>query len=187
LVAYYGITHQSNVLIDDDLHARLCDFGLSTFLLNECQDDDISQSIQSVYTSHLGGSVRWADASLFRSLEEDRPPIIGTPNDIYSFGSIMLEVATLSLALHNVPRKLISHLQILSGRMPYHYIRTDAQVVIQLHQGVKPRRPASTFVDDDQWGLIQKCWKDPPEDRPSASRVVAMTRELVEKRSSIPL
>jgi len=107
LVAYYGITHQYNVLVDDDLHARLCDFGLSTFLLNECQDDDISQSIQSEYTSYFGGSMRWADTSLFRSLEEDRPPIIGTPNDIYSFGSTMLEVATFSSALHNIPRKLI--------------------------------------------------------------------------------
>jgi hypothetical protein len=65
--------------------------------------------------------------------------------------------------------------------MPYHYIRTDAQVVIQLHQGVKPRRPASTFVDEDQWDLIQKCWKDPPEDRPSVSQVVELTRGLVEK------
>ena len=66
-------SYQSNVLIDDDRHARLCDFGLSTFLLNGCEDDGISKSIQSVYTSHLGGSVRWADASLFCSLEEDRP------------------------------------------------------------------------------------------------------------------
>lgn len=89
-------SYQSNVLIDDDRHARLCDFGLSTFLLNGCEDDGISKSIQSVYTSHLGGSVRWADASLFRSLEEDRPPIIGTPNDIYSFGSVMLEVTIFS-------------------------------------------------------------------------------------------
>jgi hypothetical protein len=60
-------------------------------LLEECQDDGIS--VQSVCTSHLGGSVRWADASLFRSLEGDNPPIVGTPNDIYSFGSVMLEVA----------------------------------------------------------------------------------------------
>lgn len=88
-------SYQSNVLIDDGLHARLCDFGLSTFL-RECQDDDMSKSIQSVYTSHLPGSVRWADASLFRSLEEDKPPIVGTPNDIYSFGSVMLEVTIFS-------------------------------------------------------------------------------------------
>ena len=85
------LSQQSNVLIDDGLHARLCDFGLSMLLLEGCQDDNIS--VQSVYTSHLGGSVRWADASLFRSLEGDTPPIIGTPNDIYSFGSVMLEVA----------------------------------------------------------------------------------------------
>ncbi|KAF8962977.1 TKL/TKL-ccin protein kinase [Flammula alnicola] len=153
----HGDLTGSNVLIDDELHAQLCDFGLSTLLLEECQDDGIS--VQSVYTSHLGGSVRWADAYLFRSFDDDKPPIIGTPNDIYSFGSVMLEI--------------------LSGRMPYHYLRTDAQVVIQLHQGIKPRRPASTFVDDDQWDVIQRCWKESPEDRPTAQDVLRFTQDLL--------
>ncbi|KAF5317548.1 hypothetical protein D9619_013143 [Psilocybe cf. subviscida] len=153
----HGDLTGSNVLIDDNFHAQLCDFGLSTLLLEECED---SLSVQSVYTSHLGGSVRWADAYLFRSFEDDiAPPLIGTWNDIYSFGSIMLEV--------------------LSGRMPYHYLRNDAQVVIQLHQGIKPRRPASTFVDDDQWELIQSCWQEPPQKRPSANDVLTVTKDLL--------
>ncbi|KIJ94201.1 hypothetical protein K443DRAFT_12326 [Laccaria amethystina LaAM-08-1] len=56
-------------------------------------------------------------------------------------------------------------LEILSGRMPYHYLRTGAQVVMELHQAVKPRRPAPSFVDDGRWSLIQ-CWTDPPSGRP---------------------
>ncbi|KDR83111.1 hypothetical protein GALMADRAFT_113318 [Galerina marginata CBS 339.88] len=155
----HGDLTGSNVLIDDNLHAQLCDFGLSTLLLEECQDDGIS--VQSAYTSHLGGSVRWADAHLFRAFDdENNTPAIGTSSDIYSFGSVTLEI--------------------LSGRMPYHYLRTDAQVVIQLHQGIRPRRPASTFVDDDQWDLIQNCWKEPPEDRPTANDLLKMTKDLLE-------
>ncbi|KAF5317546.1 hypothetical protein D9619_013145 [Psilocybe cf. subviscida] len=154
----------SNVLIDDNFHARICDFGLSTLLLEECEG---SLSAQSNYASHLGGSVRWADAYLFRSFEDDiAPPLIGTWNDIYSFGSIILEV--------------------LSGRMPYHYLRTDAQVVMQLHQGIRPRRPASVCVDDDQWKLIQSCWQETLQKRPSANEVLKAAQNLLALRTQRP-
>lgn len=59
--------------------------------MEECQDDNVS--VQSVYTSHLGGSVRWADAYLFRAFDDNTPPAIGTSSDIYSFGSVVLEVS----------------------------------------------------------------------------------------------
>ncbi|KAF9564167.1 kinase-like protein [Agrocybe pediades] len=155
----HGDLTGSNVLIDDDLHVRLSDFGLSTVLREEDHNDDNDNtSIRSVYTSNLGGSVRWADAHLFQTLDDEKSTVIGPSSDIYSFGSVMLEI--------------------LSGRMPYHYLRTDAQVVIQLHQGIKPRRPASTFVDDNQWDLIQKCWQIPPENRPTAQEVLDITQTL---------
>lgn len=64
--------------------------------------------------------------------------------------------------------------------MPYHYLRTDAQVVIQLHQGIKPRRPSASFVDDEQWDLIQMCWKEPPEERPTSTQVLKVTKDLLE-------
>ncbi|CAA7262791.1 unnamed protein product [Cyclocybe aegerita] len=154
----HGDLTGSNILLDDDLHVQLCDFGLSSLLLEGCQED--SESVLSAYTSHLGGSVRWADSYLFRSFEDDTVPVIGTSSDVYSFGSVMLEV--------------------LSGRMPYHYLRTDHQVVIQLHQGIKPRRPATSFVNDSQWDLIQQCWKEPPERRPSAEELRQSTRSLLD-------
>ncbi|KAJ3517430.1 hypothetical protein NLJ89_g512 [Agrocybe chaxingu] len=154
----HGDLTGSNILLNDDLHVQLCDFGLSSLLLEGCQEG--SESVLSAYTSHLGGSVRWADSYLFRSFEDNTAPVIGTSSDVYSFGSVMLEI--------------------LSGRMPYHYLRTDHQVVIQLHQGIKPRRPATSFVNDSQWDLIQQCWKDPPESRPSAEELRQSTRNLLE-------
>ena len=136
-------SHQSNVLIDDDLHARLCDFGLSTFLLQGCQDDNISESIQSVYTSHLGGSVRWADASLFRSLEGDRPPIIGTPNDIYSFGSVMLEVA------------IFSALMVPAINISYRYYPAECRTIIF---GPMPKWLSNYTRALNRGGLLPLSW-----------------------------
>lgn len=88
--------NQSNILIDDNMEACLCDFGLST-TLTEFRG---SQH----HTSTVGGSLRWMDISFipkYNDLEKGNIPICVTErSDIYSFGSIMLQVAMLLLLDH---------------------------------------------------------------------------------------
>ncbi|KAH8830229.1 kinase-like domain-containing protein [Flagelloscypha sp. PMI_526] len=161
----HGDLSGSNILIDDAGHAVLCDFGLSILVAQlEFQTQDPSSVMG-------GGSVRWSDPLFFRLAlqenNEDTPIPLFQANpatDIYSFGSVILEI--------------------LSGRIPYHYIKTEAQVVIELHQGNKPRRPASTFVDDGQWNLIQSCWVDDHSIRPNIGVVSRLVRELCEAAQS---
>lgn len=69
--------------------------------------------------------------------------------------------------------------KLLSGRIPYHYIYSDAQVVIELHKGVKPRRPAPQFITDAQWNLIQQCWGEEPKDRPDIETVCRSMQALL--------
>jgi hypothetical protein len=146
----HGDLTGSNILIDDEGKAKLCDFGLSTILVEFCPTSSL--------TSCIGGAVRWADASLYSISTDDdsdeaaqEPPALTTRSDIYSFGSVTLEI--------------------LSGRMPYFYIKTDAQVVIEIHKGNKPRRPAQSFVTDAQWAFIQHCWAADPDERPDCAEV----------------
>lgn len=75
---------QSNILIDDEGKARLCDFGLSS----------IAADFQSTshLTSTIGGNVRWAAPELYHIYEDDSTPSVTKYSDIYSFGSVMLEV-----------------------------------------------------------------------------------------------
>ncbi|GLB38631.1 putative protein tyrosine kinase [Lyophyllum shimeji] len=147
----HGDLTGSNILITDEGKACLCDFGLST-IIAEFQ-------ATSYFTSTIGGAVRWTDALFYRIYGEDEePPTISTRSDIYSFGSVMLEV--------------------LSGRMPYHYIKTDPQVIIELHRGNKPRRPAQTFVSDAQWAFIQRCWDDDAGKRPDIAEVCKAMQAL---------
>ncbi|THV01710.1 hypothetical protein K435DRAFT_775967 [Dendrothele bispora CBS 962.96] len=151
----YDVVHGdltgANILIDDEHKARLCDFGLSSIMAN---------FEASNMFSAVSGAIRWADASLYklRVEAEDEAPKPTTRSDIYSFGSVTLEI--------------------LSGRIPYHYVRNDAQVIIELHKGNKPRRPAALFVTDMQWAFIQKCWHDVPDQRPTAMEVLAEVKEL---------
>lgn len=72
------------MLIDANANACLCDFGLST-ILAEFQGT-------SYFTSTISGSVRWAAPELY--CVEDDAPVKGlsTGSDIYSFGSVMLQV-----------------------------------------------------------------------------------------------
>ncbi|KAJ7688619.1 kinase-like domain-containing protein [Mycena rosella] len=147
----------SNILIDDEGKAKLCDFGLSSIVVEFCGTSSL--------TSCIGGAVRWADASLYSLStegegegDEASAPVITTRCDIYSFGSVMLEI--------------------LSGRIPYHYLRTDAQVVIEIHKGNQPRRPATSFVTDAQWALIQRCWDADGDARPDCAEVVRAIQVL---------
>ncbi|KAJ7166663.1 TKL/TKL-ccin protein kinase [Mycena filopes] len=158
----HGDLTGSNILIDDDHRARLCDFGLSSIVVEFCGTSSL--------TSCIGGAVRWADSALYslpgddeegavdgalregKQETEPEQPVITTRSDIYSFGSVTLEI--------------------LSGRIPYHYLRQDAQVVIELHRGNKPRRPAVSFVTDAQWAFIQHCWASDPFQRPDAAEVI---------------
>ncbi|KAJ7817540.1 kinase-like protein [Mycena olivaceomarginata] len=148
----HGDLTGSNILIDDEGKAKLCDFGLSSIVVEFCDTSSL--------TSCIGGAVRWADASLYSLSADDsdkaaqEPPALIPRSDIYSFGSI------------------------LSGRIPYFYIKGDAQVVIEIHKGNKPRRPALSFVTDAQWGFIQRCWAADAAERPDAEEVGRAMRAL---------
>jgi serine/threonine protein kinase len=79
------IEHKNNVLIGSDGTAYLADFGLSGTL---------TQSPGMTYLammSHHAGALRWTAPELF--FAEDTASALTTQSDIYSFGSIMLQVS----------------------------------------------------------------------------------------------
>lgn len=159
----HGDLTGSNVLITANFSARLCDFGLSSAI----QSVGTGQSNDNVFGSASvlrGGAVRWADISLYRNhghgQSRDHAPTLNKTSDIYSFGSVMLEL--------------------LTSRIPYSYVTSDMEVVIRLDQGEKPRRPAQQFVTDEQWEFMQWCWMDRQEDRPVVEEVLTHARILWE-------
>ncbi|KIY70147.1 kinase-like protein [Cylindrobasidium torrendii FP15055 ss-10] len=174
-----GVVHGdltgANVLVNDQHEAVLCDFGLS-MMVAELSEGKDGQSQGSV----VGGAVRWADARLYQQSRDasmdsgidvsgdvsgdgDEPDVVmaapSMASDIYSFGSVMLEI--------------------LSGRIPYHYVRSDAQVIIEVYLGRKPRRPSRTFVNEKQWEFIQTCWDEDVERRPEVGDVVLAVAEML--------
>jgi len=137
----------ANVLVSSDGVACLTDFGLSSLFENLTSSKCLSDS------GALDGSVRWMAIELVCSLgQQDDGFIRFTPaTDVYSFGSTMLEI--------------------LSGKIPYHTKRLDAQVIMDIYNGARHRRE-DTRISLMHWQLMERCWSDIPEERPHCTTIV---------------
>jgi hypothetical protein len=69
--------------------------------------------------------------------------------------------------------------QILSGQVPYYYLAREGQVLMEVQAGRKPNRPADGFITDRLWGIINLCWADMPNDRPTMETVSRYIRHQI--------
>ncbi|KAF8840941.1 kinase-like protein [Paxillus ammoniavirescens] len=153
----HGDLSGSNVLVDANGRACISDFGLST-TLTELGGSSYATS------SHAGGNLRWTAPELLdlHVLDDEGNPLHVVPrplSDVYSFGRIML--------------------QVLTGKVPYHYYTSDGRVLSAILQGIIPMRPNAPLVTDRQWRFMQQCWMpmDAGELRPRADEIVEFARQ----------
>jgi serine/threonine protein kinase len=139
----HGDLTGSNVLIYANRRACLADFGLSTIIV------DFEGT--SYLTSSIGGNVRWVAAELCEA-SEDGEVSLSTECDIYSFGSIIL--------------------QILTCKVPYYYVKSDRAVLGHVIMGKKPEPPKDLRIAPGHRNFIQRCWL-PRASRPSVGEIVA--------------
>ncbi|KAG0700973.1 kinase-like domain-containing protein [Suillus ampliporus] len=120
-----------NILVDDQGRAQLSDFGVMLLLAEVPTSAQPSGGVRS--------AVRWTDPQLFEMQKEDINPCIPTEQtDLYSIGSILL--------------------QVLTGSIPYYDIKDNISVLVLSSRGIKPRCPQETFITSGQWNFIQRCW-----------------------------
>jgi len=150
----HGDLSGNNVLIDKDGKAKLADFGLSALLPERMS--------QALLPTNPGGTAPYMAPECMKLDDEGNESLVFSPkSDVYSFGGIML--------------------QVLEGKVPYHYIRKHITVVSLISRGIRPKRPPGLVVGDSDWDFIQRCWLEDIERRPSDDSIL----EFVEGRARV--
>lgn len=145
---------------------RIADFGLMSIL----KDTD---AVVDTHTSVGGiGTPRWSAPELLD------PPSFGLKScqpskqsDCYSFGMTIYEVRCIYYTYWQVGSDVQ---QVLTGKPPFHEVRTDA-VYMRIVRGIRPERPRLSHAigfTDPVWAIIEGCWKDERSFRPDAPTVV---------------
>ena len=136
---------KADILIDQDGHARLVDFGLLTV-----SDTTTSSSPE------LPGTLRWIsperlDPDRF-GLEDGRAT---KESDCYAFGMVIFEVLA------------------GTGWLPSSYDRVVISIMAMIEQ--RPERPQgaeAVWFTDDLWGILEQCWSPEPKGRPTAETIL---------------
>ncbi|KAJ7185721.1 kinase-like domain-containing protein, partial [Mycena filopes] len=149
----HGDLRGSNILVDDEFHACLADFGLAVF----------ADATAATRTSHHGGSVRWMGPELHYPQSCGLETFQRTfASDVYSFASVCVELYT--------------------EKPPFSDISNDAAVMLRIVAKERPARPCNTdgqnLMSDAMWDIIQQCWSHNPSARPSMASVVERMLEV---------
>jgi len=143
-----------NILITHEHKACLADFGLASV------EDSQAVALSSISGGRTTGTSRWQAPELLD------PPLIdlhyqgknSPASDIYSFACVCYEI--------------------YSGNIPFHEIANDSRVILSVIRGERPSRPPHDsrqmcyIFEPVVWELIDACWAEQPQERPTASEIV---------------
>ena len=153
---------EANILINCNGHACIADFGLLTIA------PDQSNFISSISHSE-GGTTQWMSPELLDpekfGLDDSRPT---KKSDIYALGMVVYEV--------------------LSGQAPFPRCK-EAVVIRKVMDGERPGRPHKTQVvlfTNDLWGMLERCWKPRPYDRPGLRTVLQCLEGVAQRQLPLP-
>ncbi|KAJ8085076.1 serine/threonine protein kinase, AGC [Marasmius tenuissimus] len=180
----HGDIKGANVLVNEAGRALLADFGLAITVA-----DSTTRAKPS--TSEMKGSIRWMAPELFRSSNGIRATMGGGKDrthkfsrDVYAFACTVLEVRPLSYSHACLAYELVE--QVITGKPPFAEL-TDPTVMYEVMvNNARPSRPSpgNYWCPDNVWTLVERCWAQRPQDRPTASEVHEFLSKLVNLRNS---
>ncbi|KAF9449951.1 kinase-like protein [Macrolepiota fuliginosa MF-IS2] len=154
LMIVHGDLKGANVLVSNEGHALVSDFGLSSI---------IGSGILS-QNEATGGATRWSAPELFYGGDGGGGVSSTWECDIWSFSCLCYEVHTL--------------------RPPFFQYARDIHVIVALQRQEIPILPDGCNISDRMWGLMNKCWRYNPRDRPSCEEIwrFLMDLEIIDPR-----
>ncbi|KIK53347.1 hypothetical protein GYMLUDRAFT_49357 [Collybiopsis luxurians FD-317 M1] len=139
----HGDIRGGNILVNDDLHCCLADFGL-TLVTTGSQVWSLTTS-----SSSSKGSMRWLAPEY---IDSSGPTSNHTSRDVYAFACTIVEL--------------------LTQKPPFHDYMTDYKVMNYVMYGGRPTRPQNVWCPDVIWDLTTQCWAPIAQDRPSTNKIL---------------
>jgi len=150
----HGDLRGANILISNDHRAMLADFGLSKWV----QDSGLLQEASPVSAgSSVSTGLQCAGASPWMAPECFGRPRVTKETDVYAMGMLIIEVFTGFPPFYGEVKRNMLHWKVV--------------------EGLRPRRPGppadSRGFSDELWELVNRCWVQDPNKRPSIASVSA--------------
>lgn len=141
---YHGDLKGLNVVISDEGHALLTDFGLS-YLVNS--------SFSMTVPKQCGGSLNWMPPEFLDTEENMETTLAG---DVWSFGMTALELFTRRNPFHDTYNQKRVVVRILRGLLPCRPSDNSTR----------------SRMTDEWWNICCLCWNHTPSSRPPMSTIV---------------
>lgn len=154
LALYVRLTHpKANVMIDNECHARLIDFGLASAIL----DEEAFSSTANISV----GSVQWTSPERLNPAKSDFRHGFTKESDCYVLGMTICDV--------------------LSGHVPFYQL-SEGYVMVEIMEGKRPERLKAWFTDE-VWGVLERCWKHKPSEQIDVKSVLSFLETSSRLRS----
>ncbi|KAJ7878770.1 kinase-like domain-containing protein, partial [Mycena olivaceomarginata] len=139
----HGDLKGANILITPSHRACIADFGVSSIV------KAITVRFTHTTAKKGGGTANYLAPELLRGESENH-----TGSDVYAFSCVCHEIMT--------------------GNIPFHDLRHEMAVILKVIAGNHPVRPMSCSAPalDGLWALMQKCWAQDAQKRPTAAEIV---------------
>ncbi|KAJ7333210.1 kinase-like domain-containing protein, partial [Mycena albidolilacea] len=142
-----------NVLINDDEHAQLADFGLAIVT---------DATLGTTSTTQRGGSLRWMAPELHNyELEFKRTEA----SDVYAFACLCIEIYTGEQPFWSIQQDILVVLRVLDQKRPPRPSSSGPPV-------------GTRAMSDRLWAIVEGCWVHKPSGRPDMNKMYRESEKI---------
>ncbi|KIO23550.1 hypothetical protein M407DRAFT_77931, partial [Tulasnella calospora MUT 4182] len=171
----HGDLRSANVLINAELRAVLCDFGLARL-------HEDSNFIELDSSNESRGSIRWSSPELIEG--STRTP----SSDIYVWAWLVWEVRPpISPAAFDIDSD-DDAFWIMTGKLPYEDTNADYTIIVKIFENSLPDVDGETHLAEclQLWELMTRCWTVEPQERPQSRMCRTTVTHLVSSPPPFP-